>query len=277
MDSKESTELAVINAEDKFLSELRDKKKYAPMIQLIQENNLEIQRATSNFNKSQSQFMDNMLTVGYVTPIRNVRQILSEMNRTRQALGEAYFNVQKKRLQIKKKEMELPGLRGIDRDLCSLEIDEINYQLDTTMNYVEGAIRKLANYQTQYNSIVAEYGLAGFTEEDFENEEERYHITRAFQQGLCAARSHGGAIDEGNQIYFEQIGINGTVAQMEMSAYLKREMDMLKLGTEPSHKMQVDWLLEMADKFKGCSKVYAKWKGQTGVPTEIAMVNPKID
>jgi len=276
MDSEKSTALVVLDTEDKFLQELRDTKKYAPMIRLIQENSLEIQRATSSFNKSQSQFMDNMLTVGYITPIRNVRQILSEMKRTRGALAEAYFNVQKKRIEILKKEESRKSLHGLDLQLCELEINEMNYQIESTMEYVEGAIRKLANYQTQYNSIVAEHGLKGFTEEDFENEEERYHITRAFQQGLSAARSHNGFIDEGNQIYLEQIGINGTQAQIEMSKYLRKEADILKLGGELPHKMQVEWLLEMADKFKGCSKEYAKWKGQTGVPTEIAMVNPTI-
>jgi hypothetical protein len=56
------------------------------MISKIQESLPEIQRASSMFFKTQSQFMDNMLTVSHPTPIRNLRQILAEMRKARDAL-----------------------------------------------------------------------------------------------------------------------------------------------------------------------------------------------
>jgi hypothetical protein len=68
---------------------------YAPehkeMIENITRNHPEITRATSLFGKTQSQFMDNTMTVSHMTPLRNARQILAEMERTRNALKEAFF------------------------------------------------------------------------------------------------------------------------------------------------------------------------------------------
>lgn len=234
---------------------------YTPMLEIIQSGYPEISRATGLFHKHQSQFMDNMLTVSHITPIRNLRQILAEMNRTRQALGEAHFNIRKKQVRIKEKKEKLLNTSGYERELLEIEIEEIEWQISNINESAGGAIRKLANYTLQYQNIQKEFGLENFDEFDFEEEEEKYHITKAFEQGLNAARSHGGIIDEGNQIYFEQIGVNGTVAQNEVSKYLFAETRMLQEGNEPTHEMQLNFLLSMAEKFKGCSKQYAKWKG----------------
>lgn len=270
--------ILVDRAESGLLTEISKKEQYGEMVKFIQAGYPEIQRATRAFNKSQSQYMDNMLTVSYITPIRNLRQMLAEMTRTRQALGEAYFNVNKKRVELKKKERDLSKCEDdLDREMLQIEIGELNYQIESTMEYVCGAIRKLANYQAQYNSVAEKFNLEGFTEKDFEEQEEKYHITRAFQQGLSAARAHGGIIDEGNHIYFEQMGVNGTQAQIEMSKYFHKEQEYIKEGKDVPHSLQVEWLVEMADKFSGCSKVFAEWKGQTGSPTDIAFarVTPK--
>ena len=104
-----------------------------------------------------------------------------------------------------------------------------------------------------------------------EKEEEKYHIMKAFEQGLCAARSHQGWIDEGNQIYFTQIGINGSQAQKEMTLFLQEENKKLNSDVMPTHEDQLLWLNSMYEKFKGCSIEYAKSKGMS-VVSEIALL-----
>lgn len=244
---------------------------YKKMLTIIQSNLPEIENASHNFLKSQSQFMDNMMTVSHITPIRNLRQILAQIEQTKQSLGEVYYKIEKKKLRVLEKREKLLLATGISRDLLELEIEELEYQISNTMRYVEGAIRKYTNYVIQYKAICQYHGISSFSELDFEQEEERYHICKAFQQAISAARSNGGWIDEGNQIYFEQIGINGSVAQSEVSAYLGLERDMLLKGSEPTHEMQVAFFLRMADKFKGCAQKYAEWKGQKGYPIQEAM------
>lgn len=241
------------------------------MLEVISQGAAEIHRATSLFGKSQSQFMDNLLTVSHPTPIRNLRQILAEMDRARSALKENFFKHKKKEIEIKKKTIELESCENeLDRELIELEIMEYQANKEESQKYISGAIRKLANYQIQYNSILSTLGVSSFNEIDFEVEEERYHIMKAFEQGVCAARSRGGVIDEGNHIYFTQIGINSGVAQKEVLSYLSRESDLIQKGEEPTHAMFLMFLNVMAEKFKGCSIQYAKYKGQTGEISEIA-------
>lgn len=275
----EITDLATI--EKDLLDNLP--KQYDSMLDIVRGGQPEIERATLMFNKTQSQFMDNMMTVSYLTPIRNLRQILAEMKVTKQALGEAHYKIARQKIRIEKLQRQIDAATDdLDRRELELKKEEIEYGIAVTMDYVGGAIRKMTNYTLQYQQILNEHHLENFDEFDFEEEEEKYHICRAFQQALCAARAHGGYIDEGNQIYFEQIGINGTVAQIEMNKYLNTEYYLLadkdaegnqKQPIEPPHEMQVEWILSMAEKFKGCSSRYAAWKGMRGTQSDEALVH----
>jgi len=236
--------------------------KYEMMSDDIQKNYPVIEKAIKNFNKTQSQFMDNMLTVSHPTPLRNARQILAEVVKSKMALDEAYFNIKKKKVEIKRKRRTLEvSVDELDNELLEIEINELTSQCRTTTGYIEGAVRKVSAYINQYNNILKFFSKEEFTEEDFEKEEERYHIMTMFEQALCAARSHGGIIDEGNQIYAHQIGINGTMAQREVYLYLSMEGQFLTEGKEITHEMTINWLKEMADKYVGSAISYANKKG----------------
>jgi hypothetical protein len=242
--------------------------KYSGMLEIINRSLPEIDRATMLFNKTQSQMMDNMMTLSHPTPIRNLRQILAEIKKIRLALGEAYYAIRKKELEIKEKSIELKSIgHGSKYDLLQIEIEETQWQISCIQENVSAAIRKMANYSLQYSSIQEKFGLENFSEQDFEEEEERYHIMKAFEQGLNAARAHGGLIDEGNHIYLEQLGINGTVAQYAVTDYLSLEQELIKDMKEPTYQMQLNFLNAMAEKFKGCTRRYAEWKGLVGTQT----------
>lgn len=265
-----SKELQLINP-----GSVKDIIAYAPehkeMILKLEENLPEIQRATSLFGKTQSQFMDNMLTVSHTTPVRNLRQILAEVEKLKNALQEAYFKDAKRSVEIKMKLRDLENEKDeLKKELIEIEINELRTQADTSNKYVSGAIRSITNYMEQYNSILASMGVTDFNEIDFEKEEEKYHIQKAFEQGLTAARSHDGRIDEGNMIYFTQIGINGAAAQAEVRGYLIYEQEMLKQGHVPTHGMFLTFLNQMSEKYAGSAQEYAKAKGMTGTITEYA-------
>lgn len=278
---------------------------HGEMLQVIEKNLPEIIRETSLFGKTQSQFMDNLLTVSHPTPFRNIRQCLSEIERARNALKEAHFKIKKQEIDMVEKEFELRVLnetpivarieleeKKLGRKLLNcehnlfyqkedcrkqrldLEIAEIKSQIEGTQLYISGAVRKITNHIEQINSIKEAHGIKDFNEFDFEAEEEKYHIMKAFEQGLCAARSHHGMIDEGNQIYFMQIGVNGSVAQALVSNFLKREQDLLAKAMQakegetvgvPGHGMVLEFLTQMAERFKGCSGRYAQHKGMRQV------------
>lgn len=235
---------------------------YKTMLSEVSEYYPVITKATRNFNKSQSQYMNNMMTVSHPTELRNLRQILAQLNRAKQALDEAYFNVEKKKIRIKQKQRKLKDeTDDLMKELLEVQIMQMQSQLENAMQSVEGAVRKVAGYVSQYKHILKEKGIEEMTEADFEKDEERYHIMKMFEQGLCAARSRQGVIDEGNHIYCYQIGISGTAAQMEVSAFLAAEGEMVKAGKMPEHGHTWNWMNEMADKYAGSAEKFCQLKG----------------
>jgi len=243
-------------------------KEYTAMVAKIQENLPMVREASSNFGKSQSQFMDNFLTVSHPTPLRNARQTLAEMNKSIEALREAQYNVSKKQLQLQRLERDLISeTDDIKRQEIQLEIDFESSRLSSTMMYVEGAIRSVANYTEQYKQILNHAGVEQMTEVEFEKEEEKYHVMKAFDQALCAARSRGGLIDEGNHIYFSQIGVNGAMAQNFINQFFAQEKSNLEKGGVLTADFQRAFLEDMAKFFKGCSDSVAAAKGMLPVNT----------
>jgi len=262
---KKMNDLALLEKIGDMVSSMPDK--YVPMLKEIQAGLPEIRRASQAFFKTQSQFMDNMLTVSHPTPLRNLRQILAEMNRTMEAIRENYFNRLRLELKIKKSKHKLendPFLDEFDREEIGIDLADDQSKKEVQEAYWGGAIRKLRNYMEQYQSILNTLGVKNWTEIDFEGEEERYHIMKAFEQGLNAARAHHGIVDEGNMIYFYQIGINGGVAQAYVLRFLLEEERLIKEGGNVSHSAVIHFLEEMANTFKGCSKKFAEMKGMTG-------------
>jgi hypothetical protein len=249
---------------EKKINEIELSNKYEVMLKTIQNNYPVIEKATKNFNKTQSQFMDNMFTVSHPTELRNARQILAEITKSKMALDETYFSIRKKKLELRRKKNKLEMERTLDifdKELLLIEIDEVTSQIRTAIGYIEGAIRKVSAYINQYNNILKSFGKEEFTEEDFEKDEERYHIMKMFEQALCAARSHGGVVDEGNQIYAHQIGINGTMVQQEILKYLAEEGKLISIKEVPTHEMTINWLKSMAGKYVGSAVAYVVKKG----------------
>lgn len=252
--------LDLVLGSDSSLTE--NKKEYFEICKIINDNLPLIKKDSSNFGKHQSQFMDNVLTVSHLTPARNARQVLAELNRILDALKEAQYNLKKKDIKIRKLQSEiLSESNEFTIEEKELEIQFEKANIESSKLYVEGAIRQCANYMQVYNGILQSNGIEKLTEEIFEKEEEKYHISKAFEQALCAARSRSGVIDEGNHIYFSQIGINGTMAQNDINEILKLEREALSSGRSLNGKFITDWLEAMCLKYEKCSEIMLKVKG----------------
>jgi len=258
----------LIKLENSQVDLFKRAKEYTAMTTVIQENLPMIYEASGNFGKTQSQFMDNFLTVSHPTPLRNARQTLAEMNKSIDALREAQYNMSKKKLLIQRLERDLTTETDeIKQAEIELEINFETSRLSSSMLYVEGAIRSVTNYTEQYKQILKAAGYDEMTEIDFEKEEEKYHIMKAFDQSLCAARARGGLIDEGNHIYFSQIGVNGQMAQNFVNRFFEQERLALEKGAVLSADFQRAFLLDMAIFFQGCSTHVAVAKGMLPVNT----------
>jgi hypothetical protein len=238
------------------------KPEYNVMLKNIQDRMPAVHRDTSNFHKSHSQFMSVTLDVTAITPIRSIKHTLAEIDRTRSALQEAYINVRKKQVELKKKERDLLNAAdSLDREMLEVEIMEITTHLEGTQNHVNGALRKMNFMVNQHKQLLEAVGKDEITEEDYEREESRYHIMTCMKQALNAARSRNGMIDEGNLIYLFDLGINAAQAQAEVYAYLNAENQLISNGQAPTHEMTMRWLEACADKWASDPAKFAARRG----------------
>lgn len=231
---------------------------YSPILQKVNDILPLANLDTENFNKSSSQFKTTTLDVVDLTPINSARHLLAVIQKTRQALEEASITLRRKKLELVEKENELLSKHGNQAELLLIDIDELKIQIDNIEAVGRGAVRRLSHALSQYQSILTSLGKEHLTELDYEKDEVRYHIMTAFNQALTAARARGGLIDEGNHIYLFQLGINGAVAQKEVTAILEAEQEALNQGIEPSHEGLITWLNLVADKFAEYPERYAK-------------------
>ena len=238
------------------------KPEYNVMLKNIQDRMPAVTRDTSNFHKSHSQFMSVTLDVTAITPIRSIKHTLAEIDRTKSALQEAYISLRKKQNELKKKERDLAVCTDpLDIELMEIEILEMNSHLEGTQNHVNGALRKMNFMVNQHKQLLEKVGLNEITEEDYEREESRYHIMTCMKQGLNAARSRNGMIDEGNLIYLFDLGINAAQAQAEVFAYLSMENQLISNGQAPTHEMTMRWLEACADKWANDPATFAARRG----------------
>ena len=207
--------------------------------------------------------MNTMLDVTAITPVRSVKHTLAEIDKTKQALEEAHIKLRKKQIDMREKEQILQDIEAsdIEKDRAEIELIELQVQEKNIGNGITGAIRKLSYFTTQYQSILQKLGKKTITEEEYEDEEENYHIMTCMKQALNAARARGGMIDEGNLIYLFDMGINSAVAQQEILGYLKKENDMMANGETPTHEMTMQWLEHCVQRFKGDSMKFAERRG----------------
>lgn len=237
-------------------------KEYSPMLQNIQENLPAIQATSENFYKSHSQYMNATVDITDLTPLHSVRHILARIERKKAALAESQIKRRKDDIELRRKQKQLEETTDeFDRELLEIEIIELMNGLTSGENYIKGAIREMSFLMTQYQSVLDKLGKDHLTEEDFEEDEKRYHVMTALKQALNAARPRGGLIDEGNSIYLFDIGVNVAHAQAEIFNYLKQEQEMIEQGLAPSHEMTMEWLERCADKFKDCGTRFAESRG----------------
>jgi hypothetical protein len=238
------------------------KPEYGLMLKNIQNNMPAVVRDTSNFHKSHSQFMQVTLDITAISPIRSIKHTLAEIEQTRLALQEAYFKLRKEHIQLEIKTQDLKKETDhLKAELIRVEIMEIKVNHENSQNYVNGALRKMNFLVNQHQQLLKKIGRTEITEEDYEQEEAKYHIMTCMKQALNAARARGGLIDEGNHIYLFDLGINGAQAQAEVTAYLEMEKKIIASGNMPPHDLTVRWLEACANAWQKHPAKYAESRG----------------
>lgn len=246
---------------------------YQSMLSLISDKLPVLQKAKENFCKTQSQFMDNALTLHQPTPVRLLHQILANCEKIEAALQETYFKREKQKLEIeirkeriqhlesvKSKSGSIHEIKEINLNLKMLDIEvrEFSQHLFNSERYINASIRQFTAYIEQYGMICKKHNIENLTEADYEAQEEEYHIKTAFTQAINAARSKlSQKIDEGNFIYFQQLGISGYEAQKDIDNLFAEELKM----TENHYNLFLTFLEDVATKYKGRANNLMQIKG----------------
>lgn len=228
----------------------------------------EINRATNSFGKRQSQFMDLVMTVSHPTPERNLRQILAEIERKRQALAESRFKMKRDLISLLEKKEKSKSINDkYGKMRIEVDIEELETKLKNGMLYVEGALKKIYALQGAYNDIKEKYKLNDWNEKDFERAEEEYHIKKVFEQAF-ADMVNSLRIGIGNQEYFRQMGINPINARNDLLSYINYEDNKIKKMVEEGDnnpnigiESMYYFLDAMHEKYKDCTKTVLEKKG----------------
>ena len=208
----------------------------------------EINRGLNAFSKTNTQLVSLGLTLSEATPERNIRQIHAQIESKRGALSESQFRLLKQQNDLKRKLLRRDEIlasevgektnytnedyRQLDVERIDIDIAEIKAKMVDGRVHVEQAIKEIGMYQDAYDDIVETYGLEDWDEVDMEEADITYNLKRCFYQSLRSCRQimH---INEPNQEWLEQMGINPSFVQHEMMQFLTTEQ---KVMTEMAKK-----------------------------------------
>lgn len=199
----------------------------------------EINRGLNAFAKTNTQFVALGLTLSEATPHRNIRQIHAQIETKRGALSEAQFRLLKqqndlKRKLLKRQETEDAAVgphekyksdayRELDLEKINIDIEELKSRMVDGRVHIEQAIKEIGMYQDAYTDIVESFGMQDWDEIDMEVADIDYNLKRCFLQSLRSCRQVG-FINEPNQEWLEQMGINPSFVQYEMKKFLAEEL-----------------------------------------------------
>jgi hypothetical protein len=210
---------------------------------LISERMGEINRGLNAFAKTNTQFVSLALTLSEATPERNIRQIHAQLETKRGALSESQFRLLKQQNDLKRKILRRQEIveatigqgtkyptavhKELDLERIDIEIEETKSKMVDGRVHIEQAIKEIGMYQDAYDDIVEHFGLQNWDEVDMEESDVKYNLLRCFFQSLRSCRQIG-HINEPNQEWLEQLGINPSFVQFEILAFLETERKVMQ-------------------------------------------------
>lgn len=203
----------------------------------------EINRGLNAFSKTNTQFVALALTLSEVTPERNIRQIHAQIETKRGALSESQFRLLKQQNDLKRKLLRRDEIieaecgegkkysneayKDLDLERINIDIEEIKSKMVDGRVHIEQAIKEIGMYQDAYDDIVETFGLENWDEVDMEKADIDYNLRRCFLQSLRSCRQIG-HINEPNQEWLEQLGINPSFVQHEIMTFLVSERKVME-------------------------------------------------
>ncbi len=228
----------------------------------------EYYRASSIIGHSTSQASYSLQTMNMIddSPLSRMKQCIAQINRKYGALQEAYFSIEKRKIEIKK-------LLGNTDELSRLEAREKEASISTTSVGMGNTLRQIGMFQDMYESIRKNNNISEeWTEKDYEIQEIHNMIRKSFRLGIQDMQAYG-RVSKASVEYWEQLGIHPQMADTIIKGYLisiqKRIEDHQEVTITDMHK----FLDKMVEQFKDAYKLALKRIGLDEIGSEEFMAN----
>ena len=206
-------------------------------------------KAIIGHSKSQASFALQTLTMIDSSAYSRLKQCISNIEHKYQAVREAYFKIEKMKLEIKDLEINKPV-----NEIARLKIRENETSIESIQISMSNALREIGMLQDFYEAIRKSNNLPIlWTEDDYEKQEISNMLRKSFRLGIQNISSTD-RISKSSVEYWEQLGIHPQTAESYCRNYLKQVDDMIKNGKEPTVTLMYEFLDGMAEHFKDSYK-----------------------
>ena len=211
----------------------------------------ELHRAKAIIGHSTSQASYALQTLNMLddSPMSRMKQCLSNIEHKYQAVREAYFKIEKMKLEIKDIQSNKPITES-----GRLRVREIETSVESTQNSMGNSLREIGMFQDMYEAIRKSNNIPEvWTEHDYEEQEIANMVRRSFRIGIQSI-SNGGRVSVAAVEFWEQLGIHPQAGEAHCRNYLQQVNDLIKEDKEPNVIMMYEFLDGMAERFKDSYK-----------------------
>jgi len=234
-----------------FSSGLPTKAITSKQLEKIESRLPELHRAKAIIGHSTSQSSYALQTLNMLddSPMSRMKQCLSNIEHKYEAVREAYFKIEKMKLEMK----ELNNNKPVTES-SRLKIREYETTIDSIQNSMGNALREIGLFQDMYEAIRKSNNIPEvWTEHDYEKQEIANMVRRSFRLGIQNISS-GGGVSVSAVEFWEQLGIHPQSAEAHCRNYLGQVQKIIKEGKEPDVRVMYEFLDGMAERFKDSYK-----------------------
>ena len=223
----------------------------------------EYHRAKSIIGHGTSQTSYSLQTMQMISdsPLSRMKQCLAQIDKKYAALREAYFSVERLKLEARKLE------KNTDHE-SQLRIREILTQTDSTTINMQTTLRQIGMFQDMYDSIKKSNNIPdNWSEKDYEKQEISHMVKSSFRLAIQDLSANG-RISHACVEYWEQLGIHPQVAEIRTRKYLTDTQMKINANDYVSIQEMYTFLDEMKEEFKYAHKEALKRIGLDGIGSE---------
>jgi len=204
----------------------------------------EYYRAREVIGHSTSQSSYSLQTMNMISdsPLSRMKQCINQINKKYQALQEAYYKIENKKLLI------LQLSRNTDKESI-LKSKEEESLIKTISVSMENTLRQIGMFQDMYDSIKKNYNIPdNWSEADYEKQEIENMIRASFRIGIQDLTATG-RVSKAAVEYWEQLGIHPQVGEHYSREYMVNIQLLINNGDMITIKTMYEFLDNMVDKF----------------------------